>query len=241
MADQLKKEPRAWGPETRFAFCRFTPAASPALQVFLENRGFESVSRTGAGAWTATLKDSKCKSIEAYATYYENDTTTRHTVRVESVSTTAGTIAVSHKASTFASEDGAVTVKVTIPDISTASSTGYGVAPISGTITKVYGVLGGAITVADSVVTTNIAGTPITNGSFTVAQSGSAAGDVDTATPTAANTVTAGQSIRAVSDGGSTDAQTEDVYFVIQGSGSTPAGSDTVDQIVLFVAYRVVD
>lgn len=241
MVDMLKKEPRAWGPETRFAFCRFTPAASPAVQTLLENRGIESVTRTGAGAWTVQLKDTKCKSIEAFASYYENDTTTRHIVRVESVSATAGTVSVSHKVSTFASESSAVSVKVTIPDISTTSSTGYGVAPISGTVSKVYGVLGGAITVADAAVVTNIAGTPITNGGFTVAQSGSAAGDIDSATPTAANTVTAGQALTAVSDGGSTDAATEDVYFVIQGSGSTPAGSDTVDQIVLFVAYRVVD
>lgn len=239
MGDQLKHLLRGWGPETRVAVCRFTPAASPALQTFLENRGFASVTRTGAGAYTAQLIDTKVKSIEAFAYEIENDTTVRHQTRVDSFSATAGTIAVTHKTSTFATEASAVSVKVTIPDVSTASSTGYGVAPIAGTVAKVYGVLGGAISVGDSVVTTKIAGTNITNGSFTVAQSGSAAGDIDTATPTAANTVTAGQAITAVSDGGSTDAQTEDVYFVIQGSGSTPAGSDTVDQIVIVALYRV--
>lgn len=90
-----------------------------------------------------------------------------------------------------------------IEDISTAGQT-YVVSPFAGTITKIYSVLNGAISGANSILTPKIGGTAITDGAITVAFSGSAAGDVDSSTPSALNTVTAGQAIEIETDGGST-------------------------------------
>ena len=90
-----------------------------------------------------------------------------------------------------------------IEDISTAGQT-YVVSPFAGTITKIYSVLNGAISGANSILTPKIGGTAITNGAITVAFSGSAAGHIDSSTPTALNAVTAGQAIEIETDGGST-------------------------------------
>ena len=90
-----------------------------------------------------------------------------------------------------------------IEDISTAGQT-YVTSPFAGTITKIYSVLNGAISGANSILTPKIGGTAITDGAITVAFSGSAAGDVDSSTPSALNTVTAGQAIEIETDGGST-------------------------------------
>lgn len=69
----------------------------------------------------------------------------------------------------------------------------YMVLPVDCTITRLRSALGGALTVGNATVTAAIAGTPVTNGALTITQAGSAAGDVDIATPTAANAGTAGQ------------------------------------------------
>lgn len=61
-------------------------------------------------------------------------------------------------------------------------------APARGKILKVGTVLSSAASTADATVTTSIAGTNITGGVVTITQSGSAAGNVSSATPTAANT-----------------------------------------------------
>jgi len=99
------------------------------------------------------------------------------------------------------SED-VVHLTVTLADVSTASSA-WVVSPIAGNITSIKSVLYGAIITADSTVTAKIAGVAVTNGVLTVAFAGSAAGDVDTATPTALRTVTAGQAIEIATDGAS--------------------------------------
>jgi hypothetical protein len=54
-------------------------------------------------------------------------------------------------------------------------------------VVKVWSILGGAISSADCTVTTALNGTAITGGAITIANSGSAAGDYDSASPTAAN------------------------------------------------------
>ncbi len=89
-------------------------------------------------------------------------------------------------------------------DISTASSA-FTVAPYKGHIVRAYSTIYNAITVADSVWTMKINGTAITGISVTVANSGSAAGDVDTGNPTAVSTtyVNEGDTIEFVSDGAS--------------------------------------
>jgi len=90
-----------------------------------------------------------------------------------------------------------------IEDISTAGQI-YVVSPVAGTITKIYSVINGAITGANTILTPKIGGTAITGGAITIAFSGSAVGDVDSSTPTALNAITAGSAIEIETDGGST-------------------------------------
>jgi hypothetical protein len=97
-----------------------------------------------------------------------------------------------------------VYLTTSIADISTAGQI-YVVSPVAGTISKIYSVINGAIATADAVLTPKIAGTAITNGAITVAFSGSAAGDVDSSTPTALNAITAGAAIEIETNGASTN------------------------------------
>ena len=89
-----------------------------------------------------------------------------------------------------------------LADVSAASSV-YIAAPCDGKIGRFKTILQGAITTADAAVKLQIGGTDVTGASVTVANSGSAAGDVDEATATAANAVTEGQAVEIESDGGS--------------------------------------
>lgn len=89
------------------------------------------------------------------------------------------------------------------PDISTADSE-YVVAPFDGTLTKVSSVINGAITAGDCLLTITINGTSPSPNVITIANSGSAAGDIDVISPLSNNTVSSGQAIRVQSDGGST-------------------------------------
>lgn len=93
-------------------------------------------------------------------------------------------------------------ITVELDDLSTASST-YVATPVAGTITKVYSVLHTAITTADATITVKPGGSAATGGTITVTQSGSAAGDVDSCTPTAGNSVTAGGYLEIETDGAS--------------------------------------
>lgn len=83
-----------------------------------------------------------------------------------------------------------------------ADSTYYLVSPHAGTISKIYTVIDGVVSTADITVTGRIGSTAITNGAVTIATASSAAGDVDSATPTAANTITAGAALNFVVAGG---------------------------------------
>lgn len=74
--------------------------------------------------------------------------------------------------------------------------------PHAGTISKIWTVIDGTVSTADITVTAAIGATPVTNGVVTIATAASAAGDVDSATPTAANTVTAGQAVNFTVTGG---------------------------------------
>jgi len=91
------------------------------------------------------------------------------------------------------------------------------VAPFNGRIVRVHSVLhGGALATGDLTLTTAIAGTGVTNGVITVTQSGSAAGDVDVATPTALNTATTGQQITITGGGSATGNRTVNVQILFQ-------------------------
>jgi hypothetical protein len=106
-----------------------------------------------------------------------------------------------------------LTAKVT--DISTAGSTFVAV-PDVGNIVKIYTSIKNAITSADAAITFEIGGTAVTNGAITVTQASSAAGDVDSSTPSAANRVEEGGSIEIISDGASATACEMIVTFVIR-------------------------
>ncbi len=72
------------------------------------------------------------------------------------------------------------------------------------TIDKVYSTIDGAILTADKTLTLSIGGVDVTNGVITITQAGSAAGDVDSCTPTANNTVSAGAALKVAATGGTT-------------------------------------
>ena len=103
----------------------------------------------------------------------------------------------------------------TIADVSSAASS-WVACPVAATIEKIYTVIDGTIATANAAVTFEIGGVAVTGGAVEIAYSGSAAGDVDTATPTAANTLTAGQPIEIVNAGASTNAVIGVVTFVMQ-------------------------
>ena len=93
-----------------------------------------------------------------------------------------------------------------------ASSTVYVPIPFAGTISKVVTVLEAAISSANATLTVKNAAAA-SMGTITVAQSGSAAGDVDTLAPSSNNTVAADSFITIASDGGSTNSAT--LRFVV--------------------------
>lgn len=95
-------------------------------------------------------------------------------------------------------------LNVTMEDVSTAASV-WVVSPYAGTIETVYSIINGAIATADAAITIEIATVAVTGGAITIATASSAAGDVDSCTPTAANTVTAGQAIEIITSGASTN------------------------------------
>ena len=102
-----------------------------------------------------------------------------------------------------------------IADISAASSTFVPV-PDGGKIIKIITALQGAITSVNGGISFEIGGTAITGGGITVAYSGSAAGDVDTAVPTAANDVLEDGTIEMITNGASSGAKKLNVTFVIR-------------------------
>ena len=96
-----------------------------------------------------------------------------------------------------------VTADITL---GTAGST-YVVSPWAGDISAAYSVIMGALATASEVLTLkNNAGTTMTGGTITIAQSGSAAGDIDSSTPTANNSVTAGQKVQITTNGSNSNA-----------------------------------
>lgn len=106
-------------------------------------------------------------------------------------------------------------VNVDIADGS-AEAVYYAVCPHAGDIAKIYTVIDGAVSTADITITAAIGAVAVTNGVVTIATAASGAGDVDVATPTAANTVTAGQAVNfTVTGGGSGGSPRVHLYMVI--------------------------
>ena len=94
--------------------------------------------------------------------------------------------------------EGALTVSLV--DISTASSA-FVVSPWRGTLKRWYSTISAAITTANGSLSLEINGTAVTGSTITVTQSGSAAGDVDSAVTTGANYVNEGDVIEVITTG----------------------------------------
>lgn len=96
-------------------------------------------------------------------------------------------------------------LSVRVPDLRAATNySAYVVYPVteSGTIKKIYSVIEGAITGGDQGLVTKINTNAITSGGITITQSGSAAGDIDVATPSAANVIDQGEAFVVEVDSG---------------------------------------
>ena len=105
-------------------------------------------------------------------------------------------------------------IQARIPDISTADVV-YVPCPLAGDIISVISVLDAAIVTDNGDVRLRIGGTPVTDSNITITASGSAAGDVDTATPTAANTVTANSAIEVQTLGNASTAVAVEIMIVV--------------------------
>lgn len=112
---------------------------------------------------------------------------------------------------------GTYQVQAIVPDISTASSVGFVVAPYAGRLIRVYSIIDTAITTGDAVLTIATSVGNVTE-TITIANAGSAAGDIDVIQPAVhANTVVAaGTLLKATSNGGSTVASKAVVVFEIE-------------------------
>lgn len=104
-------------------------------------------------------------------------------------------------------------ITVDFEDANTAGSR-YVVAPHAGDIVALYAVNDVANTTVKTVLTAEIAGTLVTAPAWEIAIT-QAVGTVSSSVPTAANTVTAGQAIEIISDGGGTPTMPVSVTVVI--------------------------
>lgn len=100
-----------------------------------------------------------------------------------------------------------------LADVS-ADSSAYLIPGFAGKIKSVKTVLGAAITGADANVVTKINSTAVTGGALVITQSGSAAGDVDSCTPTGANTFGVNDII--VFDSGGESSTTAPLYITVE-------------------------
>jgi hypothetical protein len=89
------------------------------------------------------------------------------------------------------------------------------VSPVEGKVKQIFSVLDTAVD-GDNVLTFAIGGTAITGGTVTHAASGSAAGEVKSCVPSAANTVLKGQALKATTDGGGAAGQARITFLIEQ-------------------------
>lgn len=107
----------------------------------------------------------------------------------------------------------ALTMDITLGTEGTA----HVVVPWGGTVKTVYSVIDAALNTGDeTLVFQNTGGTAMTGGTLTIAQSGSAAGDVDTVSPTGNNTFAAGDKLITVIGGQNGVAANCQLTFVFQ-------------------------
>jgi len=106
---------------------------------------------------------------------------------------------------TWTSGDNNIYLQLELDDVSSASST-WLPSPCTGTITKIQTILHGAIAGSDAAITSELNGVAVTGGALTITQSGSAAGDIDTTSPSNNRTLAVGTKIEIITNGGSTNA-----------------------------------
>jgi hypothetical protein len=97
----------------------------------------------------------------------------------------------------------------------TDAAVAHFVTPFKFKILKIYTVINGALATNNATATTAIAGTGVTNGVVTITQAGSAASDIDVATPTALHTGAAGALITVTIGGASTATDTANVFITL--------------------------
>jgi predicted RecA/RadA family phage recombinase len=179
--------------------------------------GVFDLPKVSAQAWTQGAPVYWDDSAKLVTTTASTNTPIGHAVIAAADPSATGRVRLEHGPAGIAGPGGSPALNVTVA--LTNGDSGYVVSPVAGDITRLDSVLlGGAVTTNDAVVTGKIgaagAGTPITNGVITITAAGSAIGDKDTASPTAANSVVAGDLI----------------YFTVSG---TPGGSRTATVSIL--------
>ena len=178
----------------------------------------DSSSGTAVDGGSITVANaSSAKGDEDNASPYANRTATTFNVATDGGSTGTQTLDIVLRG--FATQGKVEIVRVDVTDISSATSNAVA-CPFSGTVKKIVGTLQAVITTGDAALTCKIGSTVagatnITGGALTVANASSAIGDIDTATPTAANVVAEGDLLVVTSDGGSTNVAAEFVDFYI--------------------------
>ena len=124
--------------------------------------------------------------------------------------TTPGQIVEVFLAGPFPTVQGAFNPKDVLQiEIPTLVGTGvtHAIVPHAGVVSKIYSVIDAALGTGDATLTAKIGATPITTGVITITQSGSAAGDKDTCSPSALKTVAAGD-VLSITVGGSNTVST---------------------------------
>jgi fibronectin-binding autotransporter adhesin len=135
------------------------------------------------------------------------------TLGVTGTSTLAAASATTLTASTSLVVTGATVVglhdylHIRIQNLVASDAKVYGInCPVAGTITRIGSCLnGGALAAGNATITGKIASTGITTGVITIAEAGSAAGDLDSCSPSAANVVAVGDYLNFTVGGANTD------------------------------------
>jgi predicted RecA/RadA family phage recombinase len=181
--------------------------------------GVFDLAKVSAQAWTQGASVYWDDSAKLVTTTASTNTPIGHAAIAAANPSATGRVRLEHGPAGVAGPGGAPSLNATIA--LTNGDSGYVVAPAAGNITRIDTVLlGGAVTTNDAVCTFKIgaagAGVAITTGVITITASGSAIGDKDTCSPTAARAVVAGDLIYCSVSGTPGGSRTATVSILIQ-------------------------
>lgn len=108
------------------------------------------------------------------------------------------------------------TIHCPVADVAAVADSAIRKAPFAGLITRVFSVLQGGAIDGNAVLTGKIGAAAITGGALSLTASGSAAGDLDEAYPTALNVVAKDDSLLFSSDGGGAASRVVDGYMELE-------------------------